>query len=412
MKTVLFIDYFFPPLAGDYRGAAFAKLFPEFGWKPIVLSAAESVTYGKDYYLLNEIPKDLEIHRVPHREPSEVWQSFRRKLKLAWDFPDYYRTWYSPACEEGRKILHEHEVDLIYSASPTYTAAFVAMKLSREFNVPWVADFLDGWAVNDFLDREYDRILREPLRSFHKRRIRCAERAILKSADRVVVIHEHVKERWCKLHDLDDSAISVITDGYDESIFDGLTGRSLYIDRPTITFLGSYYWQFKDAILEFARAVNEIERTAELIFVGRAAGPVHMMNLRNSTCILPVSRRTAIEFALGSDFLFLVMPPYAKWTPTKTYDYLRIGKPILALVPRDGDAAKLIRESRSGFILEFDGEDMKDQLRTIFRKWREGGFKGFRSSPEYVAKFERRKLTEQMVHVFNEVSAESRARCS
>ena len=404
MKNVLFIDYFFPPLLGDWRGIGFAEHLPEFGWRPIVISAAAAVTYDKDYGALRDIPQSLRVSRVNHKEPSFAWQYFRRALKIGVDFPDYYKTWYHPAYNEARRILREEQIQLIYSASPTFTTAFVAMELKRRFSIPWVADFLDGWAVNDFLNQEYDQSLIEPLRWFQKRRVRNAERAILEYADRVVVIHDHVKQRWRELHGIDDPKICVVTDGYDESVFKGARPRLLYDDRPTIAFLGSYYSAFGEEIAKFVDAVNEVEKDAELIFIGRSAGPVHNMNLKNTTCMLHIPRRSAIEFALGADFLFLVMPPHAKWTPSKLYDYLRVGKPILALVPPDGDAARIVRDSNAGFILDFDGVRMRNQLAVIFQKWKQGGFKRFRPSPEYVARFERRKLTEQMVRAFNEVS--------
>jgi len=69
MKKVLFIYYHFPPLLGDWRGLGFVKFLPEFGWQPIVISAAESVSYEKDYSLLRDVPKEIEVHRVGHREP-------------------------------------------------------------------------------------------------------------------------------------------------------------------------------------------------------------------------------------------------------------------------------------------------------------------------------------------------------
>ena len=56
MKKVLFITYFFPPLggAGVGRSLKFARHLPKFGWQPIVISASESVRYGKDYNLMKE----------------------------------------------------------------------------------------------------------------------------------------------------------------------------------------------------------------------------------------------------------------------------------------------------------------------------------------------------------------------
>lgn len=269
MKKVLFIDYFFPPLAADWRGVALAKLLPKFGWQPIIISASEDVTYTKDYHLLNEIPEDLEVHRVGHHEPSRLRQFIQHRLKIAADFPDYYRTWYFPACREAEKILQKERVHLIYSASPTFTTAFVAMNMKKRFRIPWVADFNDGWAVNDFLNMQYDQNLIEPVRWLQKLRIRRAERNILKTADKVVIVHWHVRDRWLELHKLDGTNIEVITEGYDESIFRGLKARFLYPDRLTIIFLGSFYPAYREVIMRFAQAVKEVEEDAELVFVGR-----------------------------------------------------------------------------------------------------------------------------------------------
>lgn len=404
MKKVLFIDYFFPPLAADWRGVAFAKLLPTFGWQPIVMSAHESVSYGKDYDLLKEIPEDLEVHRVRHREPSLLWQSVRQRLRISADFPDYYRTWYSPACREARKILREERIHLIYSASPTFTTAFVALTLKKEFKIPWVADFLDGWAVNDFLNLHYDQTLAKPLRWFQRMRVKRAERSILEWADKTVVISWHVKQRLCAIHRIEESKIEVVSDGYDESVFQGLASHVLYPDRLTITFLGSYYPPFREPIMKFLRVINQIEKNAEVFFIGRSAVPVHGMNMPNVTCILHLPRPKSLAFGLGSDFLFVVMPQFAKWIPTKIYDYIRLGRPILALVPEDGDAAKIVREARAGFILSHDQERMKRQLIEVFDKWRQGGLKDFHPDWTYVNRFERRRITERIAQLFDKVS--------
>jgi len=404
LKNVLYLDYFFPPLEADWRGIAFAKYLPEFGWKPIVISADESVSYWKDYSLLKEVPENLEIIRVPHREPSKSWRALKRKLKMNADFPDYYKDWYHPAYSEARTILLRQKIDLIYSASPTFTTAFVAMQLKKEFNIPWVADFLDGWAVNDFFSKECDETLAQPLRWFHKLRVQRAERRILQSADRTVVISWHVKQRLCELHGVDEDRINVVTDGYDETAFSQLTSVDMFGDRLTIVFLGSFYRHFSEPIRTFLNVVKELDGNAEIVFVGRAAIPVHTLHAGNVTCILNVPRSKALSFGLGSDFLLVVMPGFAKWIPTKIYDYLRLGKPILALVPEDGDAAKIVREAKAGYVLSYDAGEMIQQLKAILEQWKRGDLKHFHPDVDYVKQFERRKLTQTIVDVFNTVA--------
>lgn len=410
MKKVLFIDYFFPPLAADWRGAALAKLLPAFGWQPIVISAAESVCYDKDYSLLQEIPEGTEVHRVGHREPSgqlsRAWQFLLSGMKLNYAFPDYYKSWCAPARREAKYVLGKDKFDLIYSASPSFTTAFVAMKLKREFGIPWVADFLDGWAVNDFLTAGLEQSLIMPLRDFAKFRIRRGEGDILRSADKTVVISWHVKQRLCELHRVKNATIDVVNDGYDESVFKGLVARALYPDRLTIAFLGSFYAPFKEPVMTFLHSVNETGKEAEVVFIGRGAAAMQTATKAQATYVLSLPREKALSFGLGSDFLFVVMPSYAKWIPTKIYDYLRLGKPILALVPEDGDAARIVREAKAGYVLSYDSEQMKEQLKSIFAEWREAKFKDFHPDLDYVSQFERRKLVQKIASIFDDVVAQ------
>ncbi len=140
------------------------------------------------------------------------------------------------------------------------------------------------------------------------------------------------------------------------------------------------------------------------MFIGQGAAEMQDINMPNLTRILHLAKEKALAFAAGSDFLFLVMPPYAKWTPLKIYEYLRLGKPILALIPEDGDPAKIIEEAKAGFVLSYEQEEMKKQLKAIFNEWREGKFKNFQPDWGYISQFERRNLVKRLVDVFNEVT--------
>lgn len=406
MKKVLFIYYHFPPIIGDWRGVGFTGLLPEFGWQPIVISASESVKYGKDYSLLKKVPDGIEIHRIGHHEPSWAWQYARNKLRINYAFPDYYKSWYSPALREARKIVQREKPDLIFSSSSPYTSALVAMELKKEFNIPWVAEWRDPWSKNDFLNLTYDKFLMRPLRSLLKSKIKRSEKDILRTADKTVVVSWHHKKQLSELEGVEEEKIEIVTNGYDESDFEELKTRALYPDKLTIVFLGSFYPQFREPILNFLEVIGEVAKDAEFAFIGRGAIGLQDINMPNLTCVLHLVKEKALALAAGSDFLFLVMPPYAKWIPMKIYEYLRIGKPVLALVPQDGDVAKIVEEAKAGFVLSHERDRMKEQLSVIFDQWRQGKFKNFQPDWEYVSQFERRNLTTRLVDIFNEVSAQ------
>ena len=406
MKKVLFITYFFPPLggAGVGRTLKFAKYLPEFGWQPIIISAAETVNYGKDYSSLQEIPKEIEVHKIGHREPKyKEWQYACTRLKINFDFPDVFKTWYSPAYREAKGILQEEKIDLLFSSSSPYTSHFIAMKLKREFNIPWVADFRDPWSGNDILNLYYDKTLMQPLRKILATKIKNAERNILRTADKTTVTSWYHKQQLCELHNVQKDKIEVITNGYDESDFGQSNRYNLYPEKLTITFIGSFYLGFKEIALAFLDAVNELNEGSEVIFIGKGASEMQDVGKGNLTCIYNIPREKMLALSSSSSFLLLIMLPSAKWIPGKIFEYLRLGKPILALVPEDGDAARIIKEANAGFILSYEKDKMKEQLREIFERHRQGVFKDFQLNPEYISQSERRRLTQKLAGAFDEV---------
>jgi glycosyltransferase involved in cell wall biosynthesis len=406
MKKVLFISYFFPPIKSDWRSLGYVKLLPEFGWQPIVISAAESVSYGKDYSLLQQLPDGTEVHRVGHREPSRAWGYARRKFKINYEFPDYYKSWYSPALREARKILQREKVDLIFNSSSPYTASFVAMQLKKEFGIPWITEFRDHWAGNDYLNLVYDETLIKPLRNFQKFRIIKGEKEIVKVADKTIVVSWHHKMQLCDVHGVTDDKISVITNGYDESDFQDLRPIALYPDKLTIAFLGNAYPGSQEIAVNFVQAVNEIDKDVEVVFIGGAAEEKQKVSMENLTRIGYLMKAKGLAFSSGCEFLLLITLPSAEWhIPMKIFDYLRIGKPILAITAEYGDAARIVKEAKAGFVLSHEQKKMQMQLKTIFEKCRTGEFKYFRPDCKYVAQFERRNLVKRLATVFNEITA-------
>src|SRR5437867_547490 len=71
MRHVLMIAHDFPPegKAGSYRPLRFARHLPELDWHPTVVTL-DSENYERyDPSLLEQIPADIEIIRVPNRDP-------------------------------------------------------------------------------------------------------------------------------------------------------------------------------------------------------------------------------------------------------------------------------------------------------------------------------------------------------
>src|SRR5262249_55596745 len=64
--------------------------------------------------------------------------------------PVFGFAWISPLFPAGTRLIEEWKPDVIFASAPPYTSLIVASRLSRAFDIPWVADFRDLWADNPY----------------------------------------------------------------------------------------------------------------------------------------------------------------------------------------------------------------------------------------------------------------------
>mgnify|MGYP001569991833 FL=1 len=79
MKKVLIITTHFAPdiHVGAKRITKFTKHLPEYGWHPSILTKEINEYHGLDESLLQELPSDLPVYRIP------AWRFPKRKLPLS-----------------------------------------------------------------------------------------------------------------------------------------------------------------------------------------------------------------------------------------------------------------------------------------------------------------------------------------
>ena len=71
-KRVLIVSYYWPPSGGGgvQRWLKFAKLLPEHGWEPIVVTPDNPDVPVEDQSLLHDVGGDIDVWRFPVWEPS------------------------------------------------------------------------------------------------------------------------------------------------------------------------------------------------------------------------------------------------------------------------------------------------------------------------------------------------------
>ena len=106
--------------------------------------------------------------------------------------------------------------------------------------------------------------------------------------------------------------------------------------------------------------------------------------------------------AADVNLLIIGAQPGAGATLTgKIFEYLRAGRPILAFVPPDGEAAALVREFDAGVVLEpDDAEAAEAALARLY----DDRPTASRAAPAGLARFERRNLAAELAALFDDVA--------
>ena len=84
----------------------------------------------------------------------------------------------------------------------------------------------------------------------------------------------------------------------------------------------------------------------------------------------------------------------------KVFEYIAVGRPILAIVPPDGAAAELIRETGAGVVAPPDDPAaIRAALDELHARWRDGGLPDVELTAEWRDRLARRTRVEEMAAV-------------
>ncbi len=380
-KKVLIIAYHFPPTggAGALRSLKTAKYLPQHGWDPVVLTVKNpDWYYAQDDLLIKDMPPAGVVVRTPMLRSAWVYRILNplriRRLDL-WlrryaVHPDNQIGWLPFAVRAASALMENSRFDAVYSTSAPLTSHLIADRICRRFGIPWMADFRDEWFENPDL----------PLpTAWHRRLHFRIEQRIVRTAGQVIAAAP-VFCRYLSKHCPDEPKFETITMGFDPDDYRDLGGASgRRNEKFTVTFSGLFYGSFRpDHLLKSVNALidgGEIPRQSVCLrFIG-ANSPNDLREpdkhrLCEFTGFMPHAR--ALDLAGRSDALLLLLSRERgrDVIPSKTFEYMALKRPVLALVPPDGDAAKIIRETAIGLVVDFESvPDIMQSYLRMYRQW-------------------------------------------
>ena len=191
------------------------------------------------------------------------------------------------------------------------------------------------------------------------------------------------------------------------SDFDDFAGLEYHRgERFRITHAGSFFG--KRDPRPFLTALSRVEGVIAR-FVGdfRSADRewAERLGLGDRLELLPYApRRRSLELQRDSEALLLLIPEAdgrgRGVLSGKVFEYLAAERPILALVPPDGAAARLLEETGAGLLVAPDDvEGMVRELTALRDRWQAGALDGTPLSDEWRRRLSRRARVEELAEL-------------
>lgn len=419
MRRVLLITRNFAPTShvSAERATKLAKYLPEFGWQPTVLTGAHPTAgLPADPTLLAQV-EGIEVLRARAPEFSLFYRRLgsaaaatalrsapRRTAwhPKAWLVPDSQIMWLPFAVGAALRAAPNARWDAIIATSFPPTALLIARTLAARLGIPYLADFRDAWT-------RYAGAPRRPAPlAWYERRLEA--RVIAAAAAVVTVDRRMVAAPYARLPESRRPPLHLIPNGYDEADFQ--QARALDLPGFSIVHTGQLrrgprpVWEALARVLDAHPELRGRVHLWQIGFVDSAAAAdlaappegvvVHL--------VPPVSQREAIGYMLGADLL--LVEEFNTVMPSKTLQYLRAGRPILALL----DGGETLRETlRPMPRAHLAGRDDTDRIAAILTPLAVAPSPRTSEPSDLVAAYSRRGIAGQFAEVLEAACANHQA---
>ncbi|MEJ2543779.1 MAG: glycosyltransferase [Calditrichaceae bacterium] len=271
--------------------------------------------------------------------------------------------------------------------------------MTDELSIPVILDMRDPWTANPY------KIHPTP---YHYRKDLKIELKTISRIEFGVSAYESLIHFYKKrIRNFETASWTVIPNGFDESDFKKLTNASLSNDKFNIAFSGTFYSHINNPS-PFFKAIKKLDKNVrnKILFhhIGKSQlnlpKLISKFGLENNIklwgylshkdCIMKLNQMDAFCFILDDHNKNRI-----NTIGGKVYEYLRLKKPILALVPENGEAADLIKKTKSGIVIS---PHNTDKICITLDEWVDGNTNLKFSD---IGSFSREKQAQQFLRVIN-----------
>lgn len=371
VKRGLIITYYFPPVGGGgvQRWTKFIKYLSKHDWKIDVITRTHSPNETLDKTLQKDLPPTLQIKTVNDSVSNHRFKFLKsnsnylqRWMSSFLFITDSRKSWVKSAWQIVNKEIISSKYDVIICSIPPYSVSDLAVKIKEKFSsIPVVLDLRDPWSINPY------KIYPTPI---HRLLDEKKELENISKLDYLISAYQSTLQRYTKtIGDFEEKDSIVISNGYDEEDFIKLKAKNLPNSNSfNIAFSGTFYSHLNnpDLLLKSLAILKSEGQKIYFHHIGTSVYDVHALAKKYGVEDQLVlwgyqSHRNCLEILYSMDAFALLLDSKVKNADKtiggKVYEYLRLKKPILGLVPRNGEAAQLISKTKSGVICDSSNVD-------------------------------------------------------
>lgn len=412
MKKVLVLTYYFPPSgkASLHLPLAIIKHLPEFGVQPVVMTVSDEGFSAQDDAFGKLISPDLRVIKTKTWEPFSLYRKFTGKkkdeqlvasetislenksishrislwIRLNLFIPDARLGWYPFAVKACRELFSKERFDYILSFGPPHSTHLIAKKVSKEFNIPFVPVLIDPWVDIAYYKGHSRSRLTLLLDNYF-------ERTTLTAAKHCVFVTEFMRKDYISKYPAIANKSSVIHWGFNEDMFEEIKPTKKSDDVLTLVHAGNIFdFQNPQRLWTALQSLLNKGKKIQIKFVGTVS-PAIVKSIQESGLnevteylgFLPYKAMLAV--LTSADFL-LVCPSEKRHVPGKLFEYLRIGRPILAIGDENQEVREIISNAGSGKFFTFADNPEEYLLSNP----------DFKREIMYINSFERKQLTAKL----------------
>ena len=381
MKKALIIAQDFPPLnsIGAQRPYSWYRYFPENNIYPIIF-AKKWNSHNSDSIKVN---KHSEIHLI---KCEMVFRNNVSKIPFLgiWirkflTFFEHILKWKTLKIDHtnslywsAHKYLKNNDVDIIIATGEPWILFKYADTLSKEFKIPWIADYRDGWNTNVSL--EYNRLAKILSKLYFKK----IEKKIINSAS-AFSFSDPCESLKIKNINSEKKIITTIN-GYNNDIINQLEEPVFSSEYLNISYAGTIY-DFQD-FESFLNGLNKYIDTnlgvkIKVNLYG-SKGNIKILNristvnpeLINYFNLSPRMTQEEVIIKLNNSHVLLLLASKKHVAlPAKLFEYFGLEKMIIVSTNDKSDVETFVNATNSGFVCD-NSDEIYECIAELYDKFK------------------------------------------